>query len=206
MKRALWAIPVVIAVVLLFAYGFGKDPSVVGFAMLNRKAPDFTLKIADGNRTVSLAKLRGHPVVVNFFASWCVACKQQEANLVAAAKRSHTRARFLGVVFEDGSGPALRFTRSHGGSWPDLVDPNGTTAIAYGVTGIPETFFISRTGRIVFHTDSLAPADLRRGLRRRRRREVAVDSHPCRRSPGLGRSRRHPHRRGRTALGQAGIE
>ena len=103
-------------------------------------------------------------MVVNFFASWCVSCREQEGNLVQAYRRWGHRAAFLGIVYQDSASAASAFTRSHGGRWPDLVDPGASTAINYGVTGVPETFFINARGVVVAHTVSLQPSALRAGI------------------------------------------
>lgn len=165
MKRAIWAVPVVAAIVLLLGYGFGKNPSAVPAPLVRHQAPAFKLKSTAG-RPIQLVHLAGRPVLLNFFASWCLSCKEQEANLVNAYRKWSRRVSFLGVVFEDSPTAAAGFTRSHGGQWPDLIDPGGQTAVNYGVTGVPETFYIDRRGRIVDHSVSLTPASIRTGIKR----------------------------------------
>ncbi|HTZ09924.1 MAG TPA: TlpA disulfide reductase family protein [Acidimicrobiales bacterium] len=102
-----------------------------------------------------LAALRGRWVVVNFFASWCPPCQQEEPDLVAFAfaHRAPTAAALVGVVFNDTAGSARAFMRSEGATWPAVVDGGGQIALAYGVVGPPETFIIAPDGRVVVHLD-----------------------------------------------------
>lgn len=163
MKRAVWAIPPVVLLVALLWFGFGRDPSIVPDPLVDKPAPDFSLASTSG-QTVRLQSLRGRPVVLNFFASWCVACKLEEHYLVQADRKWGKRVTLVGVIYQDSSSDAAAFTRDHGGRWTDLVDPGAVTAINFGVTGVPETFFINQRGVIVYHTVSLLPAALQAGI------------------------------------------
>jgi cytochrome c biogenesis protein CcmG/thiol:disulfide interchange protein DsbE len=102
-----------------------------------------------------LSDLRGRWVVVNFFASWCPPCQQEQPELVAFAyaHRAPTDAALVGVVFDDSASTASGFMRSTGASWPAVVDPRGQIALDYGVRGPPETFIVSPQGTVVVHLD-----------------------------------------------------
>lgn len=169
MKRALWALPPVVALVVLFAVGFRHDPSSVPSPLVAKSAPAFHLRTPHG-RAVSLGSLKGRPLVINFFASWCVACHTEQPAMVRAYQRWHRRVTFLGVIFEDSTPAATSWLRSTGSGWPALVDPSGQMAVDYGVTGVPETFFIDPRGKIVHKTLYLTPARLRTGIDRILRR------------------------------------
>jgi cytochrome c biogenesis protein CcmG/thiol:disulfide interchange protein DsbE len=108
-----------------------------------------------GGTTFRLAALRGRWVVVNFFASWCPPCQQEQPELVAFAygHRSPGDAALVGVVFDDSASTARGFMSSTGASWPAVVDPGGQIALDYGVRGPPETFFVSPDGTVVAHFD-----------------------------------------------------
>jgi len=108
-----------------------------------------------GGATFRLAALRGRWVVVNFFASWCPPCQQEQPELVAFAyaHRSPGDAALVGIVFDDSASTARGFMRSTGASWPAVVDPGGQIALDYGVRGPPETFFVSPRGTVVAHFD-----------------------------------------------------
>ncbi len=146
MKRALWAVVIAVPVVLLLASGFGRDPGAISSPLLKHRAPAFTLRTLD-DQPFSFASLRGRPVVLNFWASWCVGCKLEHPYLVDAWRtHSPQGVAFVGVVYQDTRSDARAFMKEGGGGWPNLMDPGQKTAIDYGVYGIPETFFIDRKG------------------------------------------------------------
>lgn len=121
--------------------------------ILGHPAPNFTLTVwnaAPGAaRTISLAALAGHPVVVNFWAPWCGPC-QQEAPLLAAAAHSDTAQGvvFLGVAFDTNQHDVATFLQRYGIAYPCGPDATGAIASAYGLPGIPVTVFINRRGII----------------------------------------------------------
>ncbi len=120
--------------------------------LVGHQAPAVSGTTVDG-APFDLASYRGRWVVLNFFASWCVPCQQEEPNLVAFAyqHRQPGGAALVGVVFEDTNGAARAFQRSEGATWPTLTDPGTRIALAYGVTSPPETFLISPTGMVAAH-------------------------------------------------------
>ena len=116
-------------------------------------APPFTLRRLDGSGTVSLSAYRGRAVVLNFWASWCNPCKSEAKVLQRdwMRYRDH-RVVFLGVDYHDLSSDARRFVDVHGLTFPMLDDGSGdVTHGKYGITQVPETFVVGRTGRIVAH-------------------------------------------------------
>lgn len=125
------------------------------------------LEPALGDRRVALAELRGRPIVLNFWASWCVPCRE-EAPLL---ERSWKAARKEGVLFvglnqQDLSEDARTFMREFRISYLNVRDPSNATAREWGVTGLPETFFITPGGQIVGHVIGvLSPEQMRGGLR-----------------------------------------
>ena len=135
---------------LLFAFtsGFGRDPHEVPFILKGKPAPDFTLARLDTGEEVTLSSLRGRPVVLNFWASWCGPCQAEHPTLARAAQRYQQDARFFGVVFEDTPENARAFARPLDPSFPQLVDPKSRMAVDYGVSGVPETYFIDAQGII----------------------------------------------------------
>jgi cytochrome c biogenesis protein CcmG/thiol:disulfide interchange protein DsbE len=113
-------------------------------------APPLVLDELGGKGSVSLASYRGKAVVVNYWASWCVPCKE-EAPVLERTWRSHRSAGLvvLGVDANDFSKDASRFVRKHGLTYPVAVDPHGSTLGRWGVPGLPTTFVVDRRGRVI---------------------------------------------------------
>ena len=138
------AIPLVAVLIL----NLGRDPHSVRSPLVGQPAPAFSLVPTGGGTAVTLDSLRGRTVVINFWATWCVPCFEEHGALAAAAQ-TFPGVQFLGVVYEDEVPRVLSFLEEHPSAYPSLLDPDGRAAIAYGVFGVPETFFIDRRGRIV---------------------------------------------------------
>jgi cytochrome c biogenesis protein CcmG, thiol:disulfide interchange protein DsbE len=132
-----------------------------------KRAPDFTLRRLDRPGMLQLASLRGKAVVLNFWASWCYPCKQEAPALAAASKRWAGRVVVVGVDVNDFAGDARRFARKYGLDYPLVHDNHNVTSPKYGLTGLPETFFIDRNGTVVEHVPGEVKAsDIRDGIRR----------------------------------------
>lgn len=139
----------VLAFTLLLASGVGRDPRELPSELVGTRAPTFTLPGLGGGEGVDLASLRGQVVVVNFWASWCLACREEHPDLLAAWGRYRERGVvFVGIDFEDTEAAALAYAEEMGGDWPLVTDAGSRTAIAYGVFGVPETFVIAPDGTI----------------------------------------------------------
>lgn len=158
-KRSLVAVLAVVPLLALLGYGLTRDPKAIPSPLPGRAAPDFALPVfSDGDGsipgpvpdTVHLAALRGDVVVVNFWASWCLACRDEHTPLVETARRYGNRGvHFYGVLYNDVPANGLQWIRMMGGqSYPALVDARTRTAIDYGLYGVPETFIIGRDGRV----------------------------------------------------------
>jgi len=138
---------IVTPLLIFLALSFGKDPRAIDSPLVGRAAPDFTLPGLDGEM-VRLADLRGKPVVINFWATWCQPCVYEHPILIQAAKHYEGRVQFLGVIYQDEQEPIRRFLGERGSWGPTLVDPDSQVAIAYGVYGAPETFILNPDGVI----------------------------------------------------------
>lgn len=136
----------------LFFYGifFASNPKEIPSAQIGGVARDFTISNIFTGEKITLSQFKGRPVVVNFWASWCVSCRQ-EAHLIEAANRKYTPLGgvFIGVAINDTPEAAMGFIRRYGKSYLlGLDDEIGTISLDYGVTAVPETFFVGKDGTI----------------------------------------------------------
>ena len=146
---------VVAAAIAIFAFRpSGDQPTATG------AAPAFTTVDLDG-RPVSLADYRGKPVLLNFWASWCVPCRKEFPLLKGVNGKG---VDVLGVVFQDTTDAAAAFMKEQRATWPGLQDPGGRIADDYDVgfrPGLPVTVLVDRQGRVAErHVGELRQEDL----------------------------------------------
>ncbi|MDH4224562.1 MAG: redoxin domain-containing protein [Deltaproteobacteria bacterium] len=138
--------------VVLFVVGFKQDPYTVQSPLINQPAPPWEITGLRGEGRMSLEALKGTPVVLNFWGSWCAACMEEAAVLQAAYEEFDQKkkmVRVVGIAMNDTPEKALEFAKRFGKKYPlGLDDKEGDIAISYGVYGAPETFFIDRLGII----------------------------------------------------------
>jgi cytochrome c biogenesis protein CcmG/thiol:disulfide interchange protein DsbE len=138
-----------LAVTVTLALAFRRDPHDIKTGTIGRPAPAFTLQRLDGSGAVTLADLAGKVVVVNFFASWCLPCTQENPALVRVYERYRASdVVMLGVNLQESRENGLAYVQRMGMSWATLADDDGRVVLSYGVFGPPETFFIGRDGVI----------------------------------------------------------
>lgn len=101
---------------------------------------------------VSLDELRGTPVVINFWASWCIPCREEAPDFAAAWKAHRRDVAFLGLDIQDFTGDARKFLRELEVPYVSVRDSSNDTYTDYGLTGVPETYYVDREGRIVGHS------------------------------------------------------
>lgn len=128
--------------------GFGRDPHEVPFMLRGQPAPAFALKALGTGEVVSLTELRGTPVVLNFWSTWCGPCRMEHPTLDWAFRQYGNQVKFLGAVFEDTEENARAYVARAGSPYPQLIDPRSQMAVDYGVAGVPETYFIDAEGII----------------------------------------------------------
>lgn len=152
---------VTVPVVALLGYGMTKDPKAIPSPLPGKPAPAFALPAlnppppggtAADRDTVRLKDLRGQVVVLNFYASWCIACRDEHVALSEAASLYRGKpVHFYGVVYNDTPAGIRKYIQDMGGqTYPTLLDPGDQTAIDYGLYGVPETFFIGPNGRVAY--------------------------------------------------------
>jgi cytochrome c biogenesis protein CcmG/thiol:disulfide interchange protein DsbE len=148
-------------VVGLFAYGFTVDPKFVRSPLIGKPAPDFTATLLTGGK-LSLAEMRGTPVILNFWASWCVACRDEARVLQASHvkfEQDEGKLRVIGIAIQDTPDAARGFAKQYGKTYTLALDgDDGQIALDYGVYGVPETFFIGADG--VIHDKHVGPLTL----------------------------------------------
>jgi cytochrome c biogenesis protein CcmG, thiol:disulfide interchange protein DsbE len=168
MNRTVLIVGVLLAATLVgvLFLGLGNDPGKIKSPLLGKPAPTFALRQVGTENTIDVAQLKGRPVVINFWATWCGPCWEEHPVLVANARALQPKVQFLGVVFQDKEDKILNFLDQRGSSYPTVVDDAGKTAIAYGVGGVPETFFLDANGVVVAkHTGPMTSADIEANLR-----------------------------------------
>jgi cytochrome c biogenesis protein CcmG, thiol:disulfide interchange protein DsbE len=155
-NRVILVIVLLIPIVSLLAYGMTLDPRARPSTMPGRPVPSFDLTVMEsinapgGPVQATPEAHRGEVLVVNFWASWCTACRSEHAALSKVAARFEGQGvQFYGVLYNDAPVNAHRYIRELGGqAYPTLLDPGWRTAIDFGLFGVPETFFIAPDGTI----------------------------------------------------------
>ncbi len=147
----LFILLIAFALLGLFAYGWIQrqaPPLEAG------RAPQFELKTFQGE-TIRLADLRGKVVVVNFWASWCIPCRDEAPALEAMwQKYKDQGVVILGVDYVDTEPEAKKFIQEFAQTYPNGPDLRTQISTQYKITGVPETYFITREGQVLSGTDA----------------------------------------------------
>jgi len=151
----------VVPILLLLAFGFWTDPRDVPSPLIAKPAPTFALSLFDGEH-LSLERLRGKVVVVNFWASWCFPACYEEAPVLEEAWRAYKGKDVVvvGVNVQDTEKAAKEFMDRFQFTFPNGPDPGGKISIDYGVYGIPETFVLNKEGQIAYKHVGAVTADI----------------------------------------------
>ncbi|HET8692105.1 MAG TPA: DsbE family thiol:disulfide interchange protein [Steroidobacteraceae bacterium] len=133
-----------------FVVGLKRDPGVLPSPLIGKPAPEFTLEsLGDPAWKLSPADFRGRHWVFNVWATWCVGCRQEHETLLAIARED--RVPIVGLNWRDDRALALRWLGQLGNPYAAVAfDPEGRTAIDWGVYGAPETFLMDARGIVVW--------------------------------------------------------
>ena len=141
----------IIGLVALLAWGLSnKSPAsgLSGITLVQQPAPDFTLPLFTSGELV-LSELRGRPLVLNFWASWCVPCREEAPGLERAWRAFREKqVMFIGLDIQEGESSAKAYLDEFQVTYPNGLDADGKITIDYGVVGIPVTFFVNKRGII----------------------------------------------------------
>ena len=154
---------------LVAAVKRGERPDAPAFSLpviWNRpRAWPERVRPALADKQIDLQELRGTPVVLNFWASWCIPCKEEAPFLAAAALAHRREVAVLGVDIQDFERDAREFLEELQVPYPSVRDGTSNTADAYGLTGVPETYYLDAEGRIVEHaTGAVSRRELEAGI------------------------------------------
>lgn len=147
---------------LFYFYALKRDPQVQPQAMVGKPMPDLTLPSLRTGEAVRLKAVAAEgPMLVNFFASWCAPCEIEHPVLMGLKGQ---RVRVLGIAYKDAPPNTQAFLTRLGDPFVNaIVDRDGAAGVEFGVTGVPETYAVSRDGQIVAkHTGPLTEADAQR--------------------------------------------
>ncbi|MDB5988213.1 MAG: DsbE family thiol:disulfide interchange protein [Nevskia sp.] len=164
-----YAIPVVVLLGLLalFINGLQHDPRELPSPLIGKIAPAFSLPMLNGDakQHVTPDDLKGKPVLVNFFASWCAGCQEEHAYLLQLAGSG--QAQIVGIDYKDALDDGRNWLQRRGNPYAQvLVDLDGNTGIDWGVYGVPETFVLDAQGKIIFkHIGPMTPQAWERDVR-----------------------------------------
>ena len=143
------AVALILGLALTLTLAFRRDPHDIKTGTVGKPAPAFALRSLTDGTTVSLDQYKGKIVVLNFWASWCIPCKEENPALTDVWERYRgTEVVLLGVVLQDSADAARDYTTRLGNTWASAVDADGRVALSYGVFGPPETYFIAPDGVI----------------------------------------------------------
>lgn len=154
-------IGVMILMFILFAAGLGRDTKFIPSPLIGKPAFDFNLKQLGAEKQIKLSDYKGKIVVLNFWASWCVTCREEHHVLIESANalKASGKVQFIGVNSKDTDKAAIGFMDQRGHfPYPSVIDRQGRMGLEYGVYGMPETFFVNKNGVIAAkHVGALTP-------------------------------------------------
>jgi cytochrome c biogenesis protein CcmG, thiol:disulfide interchange protein DsbE len=150
MRRALFILPLALFLVLAgyFALALrpGRNPQELPSALIDKEAPAFQLPGLNGNG-IARDALKGQPVLINFFASWCLPCREEHPILMRLSEQEHVP--LYGIDYKDKPEAARSLLQEFGDPYRAIgVDRDGSVGLDFGVYGVPETYVLDSSGHI----------------------------------------------------------
>ncbi|HEX5127213.1 MAG TPA: DsbE family thiol:disulfide interchange protein [Rhodocyclaceae bacterium] len=146
--KALVPLALFLVLVAFLAIGLTRDPHEVPSPLIDKPAPDFKLtQLQAPDKSLALKDMKGQVWLLNVWASWCVACREEHSVLLDLAQRKLLPV--IGLNYKDQREDGLAWLKASGNPYTiSIADSDGRVGIDYGVYGVPESFLIDRTGRI----------------------------------------------------------
>ena len=155
MNKLILSLPIIlifiISIFLLIFLLQNKDPNVPPSALLDKKIPPVNLvDLFNDNKLINLSNLKNKEILINFFASWCAPCKVEHP-LLFQIKKQNPNLYILGINHKDKKNDAINYLNQDGNPYDFVgVDKEGLIGLEFGVFGLPETFLINKSGKIIY--------------------------------------------------------
>jgi cytochrome c biogenesis protein CcmG/thiol:disulfide interchange protein DsbE len=151
MRRLIYVVPMALFLALATYFALAlrpdNDPQLLPSALIDKPAPDFDLAALAGGANLERSGLAGHVVLINFFASWCVPCREEHPLLMRLAGDEHVA--LYGIAYKDNPEDSQRLLAQLGDPYRRVgIDREGRVGIDFGVYGVPETYVIDKAGQI----------------------------------------------------------
>lgn len=160
MKRWVLWFAILIPPLALLLFSLTRNPRDLPSTLIGRPAPPFELTTLDGKKA-SLSQTQGDPLVLNFWSTWCGPCVGEHQLIRQAMKQyGNSQVTFYSILYEDTVENARAFLTRFGEAAPILLDADLRTAIDYGVSGVPETFFIDRNGIVLYKQSGMLRSEI----------------------------------------------
>ena len=155
MKKIILSLPIILIFIItffIFIYLLQeKEPSKPPSALLNKNLPNFNMvNLFNNNEKISNNKLQGNFLLINFFASWCAPCKAEHP-LFFEIKKEFPKLLILGVDHKDKKEDVMLYLDNYGNPYDYIgIDDQGLVGLEFGVFGLPETFIVNTSGKIIY--------------------------------------------------------
>jgi cytochrome c biogenesis protein CcmG/thiol:disulfide interchange protein DsbE len=151
MRRLIYLAPLLLFLVLAAYFTetltSGRDVHELPSAMISKPAPSFDLASLNTDQPLTLAALKGHPAVINFFASWCVPCRVEHPVLMRLKEENHLA--IYGIAYKDAPAASTLLLQTYGDPYKQIgIDRSGAVGLDFGVYGVPETYVLDSAGVI----------------------------------------------------------